>query len=157
MHEEKKKALQEDSPRELTKEDIEGIKHPPMPEDDAEQEVADIEKTLREYYVDLKKIFEFYAAGGEGGAPTDIAMAEWHKFCDDCKFANKTEHVKCGVGTVSTQDSGLDAVLVKNEHSIYRENSPDRSRFLKLRQRVVETNAHLEISSGNHFHDINTK
>ena len=77
VHEEKKKALAEEPPRELTKEEIEGIKHPPMPEEDAEHEVAAIEKTLRENYVDLKKIFEFYAAGGEGGAPTDISDAEW--------------------------------------------------------------------------------
>ena len=54
VHEEKK-ALAEDPPRELTKEDIDGIKHPPMPEEDAEQEVAHIETTLRENYVDLRK------------------------------------------------------------------------------------------------------
>ena len=65
-----------------------------MPEEDAEQEVAHIETTLRENYVDLRKIFEFYAAGGEGGAPTDISDAEWHRFCDDCKFAKKTEYVE---------------------------------------------------------------
>ncbi len=94
VHEEKKKALAEEPPRELTKEEIEGIKHPPMPEEDAEHEVAAIEKTLRENYVDLKKIFEFYAAGGEGGAPTDISDAEWHRFCEDCKFAKKTEFVE---------------------------------------------------------------
>ena len=78
----------------MTKEDIDGIKHPPMPEEDAEQEVAHIETTLRENYVDLRKIFEFYAAGGEGGAPTDISDAEWHRFCDDCKFAKNTEYVE---------------------------------------------------------------
>ena len=65
-----------------------------MPEEDAEQEVAHIEATLRENYVDLRKIFEFYAAGGEGGAPTDISDAEWHRFCDDCKFAKKRNMLK---------------------------------------------------------------
>ena len=28
------------------------------------------------------------------GAPTDISDAEWHRFCDDCKFAKNTEYVE---------------------------------------------------------------
>ena len=94
---EKNLAMKEEPPRELTDEEIAAIKCPLMRQEDAEQEVADIEQILRQNYVDLKKIFEYYAAGGEGGAPTDISEVEWIGFCTDCKFADKTE-------TVSTDD-----------------------------------------------------
>jgi hypothetical protein len=94
VRKEKRTAANETPPRELTPEEVAAIKAPLMPTEDAEQEVADIEKILRDHYVDLKKIFEYYAAGGEGGAPTDISDAEWHRFCDDCKFAHKTDIVE---------------------------------------------------------------
>ena len=54
--------------------------------EETENELAGVEKELRHRFVDLRRIFQFYAASDAGGA-FDMSMAEFSMFCQDCRFA----------------------------------------------------------------------
>ena len=84
--EEKRKM--EDGEDELTEEEVEAIRETivPVSDDDLDEIHESFEKIFRKHYFDTSRIFKYYAAGGEGGAATDISLAEWWQMSNDCQY-----------------------------------------------------------------------
>ncbi len=84
--EEKRKM--EDGEDELTEEEVEALRESiePVSDEDLDEQHAAMETLFRKHYFDLSRIFKYYAAGGEGGAATDISLAEWWQMANDCQY-----------------------------------------------------------------------
>ena len=84
--EEKRKM--EDGEADLVEEEIQTLRNDVVPftEGEIDEIHENCETLLRKHYFDLSKIFKYYSAGGEGGAATDISMAEWWQIANDCMY-----------------------------------------------------------------------
>jgi len=84
--EEKRKM--DDGEADLNEEEIEVVRSAVIPFTDEELDDCheNMETLFRKHYFDLSRIFKYYAAGGEGGAATDISLAEWWQICNDCQY-----------------------------------------------------------------------
>lgn len=51
---------------------------------------------MRTEYEELRLIFEFYAAGGEGGSAFDMSIAEFTRYVNDSLICKKTKHLDSG-------------------------------------------------------------
>jgi len=84
--EEKRKM--EDGEDELTEDEVDAIRNGivPVTDEDLDEIHEGLEKLFRQHYFDTSRIFKYYAAGGEGGAATDISLAEWWQMSNDCQY-----------------------------------------------------------------------
>ena len=142
--EEKRKM--EDGEDELTEEEVEGIRNSIVPVTDEElDEIHEgFEKIFRKNYFDTSRIFKYYAAGGEGGAATDISLAEWWQLSNDCQYPGgkdpngieKTDIERCFHETETEEEiekaakkkASKDAALAKAESEL----GPDESLELEV-------------------------
>ena len=78
----------EEGEDELTEEEVEAIRNSvvPISDENLDDVHAGLEKIFRKHYFDLSRIFKYYAAGGEGGAATDVSLAEWWQMSNDCQY-----------------------------------------------------------------------
>ena len=65
----------------------------PMSEQEKEQQIDEFEEILRDEYAELRLIFDYYAAGGEGGSAFDMSIAEFTRYCTDSKIVHKAKWV----------------------------------------------------------------
>ena len=67
---------------------VEGLRDAvvPVTDEDLDDIIEGFEAVLRKNYFDTSRIFKYYAAGGEGGAATDISLAEWWQLSNDCQY-----------------------------------------------------------------------
>ena len=77
----------------LTTEELDAIVADEMPEAEKEQQIDEFEEILREEYAELRLIFDYYAAGGEGGSAFDMSLAEFTRYCTDSKIVHKAKWV----------------------------------------------------------------
>jgi hypothetical protein len=77
----------------LTTEELDAIVADEMPEAEKEQQIDEFEEILREEYAELKLVFDYYAAGGEGGSAFDMSLAEFTRYCTDSKIVHKAKWV----------------------------------------------------------------
>ena len=86
-------AEEEDPEKPLTAEEIEAIHAEEMPLKDIEEQIDEMEEVLRVEYSELRLIFEFYAAGGEGGNAFDMSLAEFTRYATEGKIVDKAKWV----------------------------------------------------------------
>jgi hypothetical protein len=77
----------------LTTDEINEIVAVEMNEKDVHQQIDEMEQILRDEYAELRLIFEFYAAGGEGGSAFDMSLAEFTRYSTDSKIVHKAKWV----------------------------------------------------------------
>jgi hypothetical protein len=84
--EEKRKM--DDGENDLTQEEVQNLRDTTVPVSDDELKSLHeaFEKIYRTHFFDTSRIFKYYAAGGEGGAATDISMSEWWQLANDCQY-----------------------------------------------------------------------
>jgi len=58
-----------------------------------EEELAEVTAVLKNRIRDLKRIFSFYAAAGDGGPATSMDSSEFWKFVKDCKLQKDRQRV----------------------------------------------------------------
>jgi hypothetical protein len=99
---------------ELTGEQIEEIAAicaPKLSQKKTFDEIEAIEHIIREEYNELRLIFEYYAAGGEGGSAFDMSIAEFSRFCADTTVCAKTKYLDSGdIAVVFDATEDKDAV-----------------------------------------------
>ena len=72
------------------------IEAEPLPDNEIFDQIEAIELVMRTEYEELRLIFEYYAAGGEGGSAFDMSIAEFTRFASDSLICKKTEHLDSG-------------------------------------------------------------
>ena len=77
-------------------EELAAIEAVPLEENEVFDQIEAIELIIRTEYEELRLIFEYYAAGGEGGSAFDMSIAEFTRYVNDCKICIKTPHLDSG-------------------------------------------------------------
>ena len=77
-------------------EELKSIVAEPMEENEIFDQIEAIELVMRTEYEEMRLIFEFYAAGGEGGSAFDMSIAEFTRFTNDSLICKKTKHLDGG-------------------------------------------------------------
>ena len=67
-----------------------------MGDSDVFDQIEAIELLMRTEYEELRLVFEYYAAGGEGGSAFDMSIAEFTRYCNDCLICKKTKELDSG-------------------------------------------------------------
>lgn len=90
------KRKMEEGEDQLTDDEVNAIRSGivPITDDELETIHSGLEAAMRKNYFDISRIFKYYAAGGEGGAATDISMAEWWQLANDCQYPGGKDPMK---------------------------------------------------------------
>ena len=74
-------------------EELNNIHAEELPDNEVFDQIEAIELVMRTEYEELRLIFEFYAAGGEGGSAFDMSIAEFTRFTNDSMICKKTPNL----------------------------------------------------------------
>tara|TARA_B100000780_G_C21085235_1_gene437166 strand:+ start:94 stop:1506 length:1413 start_codon:yes stop_codon:yes gene_type:complete len=77
--------------KELSFEELQLINAVEMPLDEIQIQIDEMEQILRDEYAELKLIFDYYAAGGEGGSAFDMSIAEFTRYATESKIVEKNK------------------------------------------------------------------
>ena len=76
--------------------ELESIVAPTMGDSDVFDQIEAIELIMRTEYEEMRLVFEYYAAGGEGGSAFDMSIAEFTRYCSDSLICKKTKELDSG-------------------------------------------------------------
>ena len=102
-----------------------------LSEEVRDEQCAEMKKVLKMRIRDLKRIFQFYAAAGDGGPATSMDHSEFWKFVKDCKLQKDRKALPSVRVDLIFQCCNLDYSLVGKERMATDDGELDAKEFIE--------------------------